>query len=106
MKLKCLDEYRTDVGGRMVVFEETHKFGYIHEVPDELGEELLATGKFAVASEAEIEAGTLEVLEFPSGPAPEPPDEPAASTRPSRRHTEPASAAEPAPAAEPEPDTE
>lgn len=70
MFLRCLDEYRTEIEGRPVVFEETHKFGFIYAVDDELGEKLIATGKFAPASEKEAE--TLPVdLDLRTPPEPE-----------------------------------
>lgn len=45
MLLECLDEVRVTHDGAEYLFEERARFGYVYEVPDELGEKAVATGK-------------------------------------------------------------
>lgn len=45
MFLECVDEVRVRHDGREHLFEERARFGYVYEVPDELGKAAIATGK-------------------------------------------------------------
>ena len=53
MILRCLDEYQTEHEGRLWKFEETSSSGEVYEVDDDLGEELLATGRFQPTEDVE-----------------------------------------------------
>lgn len=47
MLLKCLNDYQFERYGRLWKCEETRLSGDLHQVEDDLGKELLATGNFA-----------------------------------------------------------
>jgi len=53
MILRCLDEYQAEYEGRLWKFEETARSGEVYEVDDDLGEELLATGRFQPTEDTE-----------------------------------------------------
>lgn len=79
MFIQCVEECRIEHGGRVYLFEETARFGYVYKVDEDLGKAAIATGK---CSEVKEYKGAFELpsstpVSAPKIPPAAPPTAPA-----------------------------